>query len=261
MKRALFLFALTVAGCAADADKPMPDEDFSSLDGADGKSDYFSSRLRILGALEDGDARDAYYTSWPRFRGYTLDGAGSMDLGVSSETGDAIAWVLDSHFNVLARNDDADDTTYDAHITVDIPAAEAWRTHYLVFRDYDLRRGWFTVERAAAGPSLACTGGGLIATIGDECMDDGGVNGVGDGLEIYCSRGLTRFCLSGEACPWRDGRPAVDDGTTCSHAGLEDSAESEEYGQDFMAHATCSPWQDHEWYYCDAEGQIRFSGP
>jgi hypothetical protein len=113
---------------------------------------------------------------------------------------DALAWLVDSHYKVLRKNDDADDSTYDAHLTATL---EAGKTYYVIFRDYNLARGWFNVSRTSASPALRCTGSGLVATVPDDCMDDGGVNGVGDTLEVYCVHKVARFCLSGEDCPWR----------------------------------------------------------
>ncbi|HTJ42765.1 MAG TPA: hypothetical protein VL463_11765 [Kofleriaceae bacterium] len=251
MKR--IVLAMLLAGCA---EKAIPDEDFSDLGSLDVKSDSFSKRMRFLGTLDPGQTRRVYYTSTPKFRGYTITGAGPVDLWVRSTKNDAVAWLLDSKFKIVAKNDDADDTTYDAHITATLAAN---KTYYLAMRDYDSASGWFSVSRGG-DDDLACDGDGSIATIPDECMDDGGRNGVGDALEIYCVNGITRFCLSGESCKWRSGAPAHDDGTTCSRAGLGTATpESDQYGLDFMAHATCSEYQQHEWYYCDADAQMHFA--
>jgi hypothetical protein len=242
MRTFLLLFLI---GCAPQ--KSDPTDDFSSL--GDLKSDSFSSKMRILGPLDDGETRKVFYTSSPLYRGYTLEGGGPVDLWVRSETGDAVAWLLDDKFRIVHKNDDADSTTYDAHLKGTLPGD---RTFYLAMRDYDSQKGWFTVERTAQQP-LACAGSGLVATIADECMDDGGANAIGDSLEVYCFKGTARFCLSGEACPWRGHNPKRDDGTTCSHAGLSGD------GVDFMTHAWCSQWQGHDWYACSSAGQISFT--
>jgi hypothetical protein len=257
MNRITLVLALALAACSAP--KQTPNEDFSDLDALDQKSDAFSSRMRLLGALTDGQTRDVYYTSSPRYRAYTLDGAGALDLWVRSDTGDAVAYLLDSHFRVVKKNDDANTDTLDAHITATLPDAQ---TYYLVVRDYDGHRGWFSVERVhhvADSAALKCTGTGRIATIPDECMDDGGAGAAGDSLEVYCVNHLARFCLSGEACPWRDGAPATDDGATCSRSGLDDpSAERDQYGDGFLTHAWCSQWHHHGWYYCDQNLDVSF---
>jgi hypothetical protein len=245
---------LFLAGCSAQ--KPMPEVDFSDLAGQDEKSDAFSSKLRLLGTLDEGTTRRVYYTPSPTFRGYKLEGD-SIDVWVRSESGDgdALAWLLDESFRVVKKNDDADDTTYDSHIK---SALKAGVGHYLVLRDYNYAKGWFSVERAAAAsPLLACTGSGLVATIPDACMDDGGSTGVGDSLEVYCFHDKARFCLSGEACPWRAHLPASDDGRTCSHAGIG-GPQGDASDPDFMAHTWCQEWKDQTGLRCSPAGQIRF---
>ncbi len=97
--------------------------------------------------------------------------------------------------------------------------------------------------------SLACTGTGLIQTISDGCVaSDGGGSGRDDTLQIYCSNGITRFCLSGEACPWRTGA-VTSDAVTCSRSGL---------ASDFMARVTCQQWYARSNYSCDPSGRIFF---
>ncbi len=240
---------VVVLGCGGQ--KQFPDEDFAELAALDAKSDAFSAKLRVLGALAPGQSRDVYYTPTPRFRGWTLAGAGPVDLWVRSQTGDSLAWLLDGKFKVLQRNDDADDSTYDSHLGGTL---EGGATYYLVMRDYDYAHGWFTVSRAPDAADLSCSGTGRIGTVPDECMDDGGANAVGDSLEVYCFHHVARFCLSGEACPWRSKLPSSDDGETCSRAGIGDDPQ----GPDFMVHAWCQEWRSHAWTYCGADGQVYF---
>ncbi len=102
----------------------------------------------------------------------------------------------------------------------------------------------------ASTSRLNCTGSGKIFEIPDPCMNDGGIDYVGDSLEIYCVCNIARFCLSGEACPWRDSTSdTVDDGRTCSTAGLTSS---------YMANAWCHLWRDHADYNCCYNGYIGF---
>jgi hypothetical protein len=96
--------------------------------------------------------------------------------------------------------------------------------------------------------SLACTGSGLIHTISDGCMDDGGGSSGGDSLQVYCVNGIARFCLSGEACAWRSS-PSFDDGTTCERSGL---------GSDYMASAGCELWNGYTRYACTASEGVYF---
>lgn len=97
--------------------------------------------------------------------------------------------------------------------------------------------------------ALGCTGSGLVYTIPDGCMDDGGASSGGDALQVFCVDGISRFCLSGEACPWRSGQ-VTSQTQSCSHSGLS--------GSNYMASAGCSRWNGHANYYCDSAGRIYF---
>jgi hypothetical protein len=106
------------------------------------------------------------------------------------------------------------------------------------------------------GVSLACMGNGLVLLLGDRDIDDGGSTRNGDGLEFYCFNGTFRFCLTNEACPWRAGPPAVDNGQSCSSAGLA----SPSY---FMAYYTTGYFvvggvRYDEWY-CPTNGRLRLA--
>lgn len=102
----------------------------------------------------------------------------------------------------------------------------------------------------ASTSSLACTRTGKIFEVPDACLDDGGINGVGDSLEIYCVCNRARFCLSGEACPWRNMEANItDDGRTYSRAGLTSP---------YMANAWCNLWQNYTNYNCCYDGFIGF---
>lgn len=98
-----------------------------------------------------------------------------------------------------------------------------------------------------------CTGTGRIfASIGDDCIDDGGGSAPGDTLEVYCVNDIARFCLSKEACPWRSGG-STSDAVTCSRSGLSST---------YMASArnSCGVWQGHNRYCCSAAGRASFGG-
>lgn len=97
---------------------------------------------------------------------------------------------------------------------------------------------------------MTCTGTGKIFVIPNECIDDGGINAIDDSLEIYCVCNRARFCLSGETCPWRNvTKSIVDDGRTCSRAGLTSS---------FMANAWCKLWNNRKKYNCCYDGFLGF---
>jgi hypothetical protein len=108
------------------------------------------------------------------------------------------------------------------------------------------------VNDSGADPTTSCGGDGLVTTIEDPCIDDGGGTAINDSLEIYCQDHVARFCLSNEACPWRGGGRSAPD-VTCSTAGLS---------SDYLANAigACGIYQGHDTYCCSAQGTISFSG-
>ncbi len=150
--------ALVFAACT-QAKTPV-DDDFSALSGQDDKSDVFSHRMKVVGSLSYGTASPwTRYTRTPRYRAVTFTGTGEdrVDAWVrSSDGGDAVAWLLDKNFRVLAANDDADETTYDAHLSLTLPPGPSAK-HYIVWRDYDLRPADFIVQLEGAGAGPSCT--------------------------------------------------------------------------------------------------------
>jgi hypothetical protein len=150
----LCLVAAMAVGCGAKA--PV-DDSFADLAGVDMKADYFSYRLRLLGSLVSDQPVTASYSSRPRFRGYSFGAqAGTaVDIWVrSTDGGDAVAWLLDAQFKVIAKNDDADNTTYDSHLQAVLPTNGNSKSYYVVFRDYDLHRHHFTVTASLRGKML-----------------------------------------------------------------------------------------------------------
>jgi hypothetical protein len=153
------LIALSLVGACTQSTKTPVDDDFSSLSNQDEKSDSFSNRMKIVGSLEYGQASaNVRYTKSPRYRAFKFGGnAGdAVEIWVRSKHGDAVAWLLDNNFDVIASNDDADDATLDAHVTATLPAS-ASITHYIVFRDYALESHDFSVELAGVAGWASCT--------------------------------------------------------------------------------------------------------
>ena len=102
-------------------------------------------------------------------------------------------------------------------------------------------------------PGPPCQGTGLIfGSVGDDCIDDGGGSTTGDTLQIYCVNNTARFCLSGEACPWRDGQ-TTPDSVSCSTAGLATTYFA-------SARDACGNWEGHPRICCSASGQVSFTG-
>jgi len=102
---------------------------------------------------------------------------------------------------------------------------------------------------ACSGGAYCCTGTGQIATIGNTCLNDFGSTSSSDSMEIYCCNGIARFCLSGEACPWRAGCGATTTTATCSRSGLS---------SDLMATATCQLWHGQTTYSCSVAEHMYF---
>ena len=94
----------------------------------------------------------------------------------------------------------------------------------------------------------ACTGSGRIATLEDDCIDDGGDGESGDTLEIFCVAGIARFCLSHETCPWRSELTTPDE-LTCDSGGLSSV---------YMANTIrgCAGWEGHHLFCCSEDGRV-----
>lgn len=146
MLEKLVLPLLLLGACGSE--KSEPTDRFDELTALDTKSDAFSKKMKVVGTIATGQTSAAVsYTKTPRYRAFqlTTKGVATLDFTVrSTDGGDAVAWLLGSDWKVLAKNDDADDTTLDSHVTYDLPAGGA--TYYIVFRDYSLARHHFVVE-------------------------------------------------------------------------------------------------------------------
>jgi len=171
MKRTwLALFLL--AGCSAGkADLSNEAIDLES----DLKSDLWK-RTQFLGNFALGRGTKAIpYHSPPKYRSFSFnaDGGTTVDVRVTSGTGDAVAWLFDYRGKLIRYNDDADDTTYDSHIHAKLPASNGF--YYVYFREYsesDSTFG-FSLTRApetglagraqSAWESTASTEGGVDA--------------------------------------------------------------------------------------------------
>jgi hypothetical protein len=149
----LLLAALLAAACSGE--KTSVSDDFSDLDGVDEKADAFSSRMLLVGSLDYGTAsRPVAYSRTPVYRAFKFSGkeGDAIDVTVtSSDGGDAVTWVVDNRFHILAVNDDASADTLDSHVTLTLPHATS-NTHYIIFREYSYRRAHFTVTLGRQQP-------------------------------------------------------------------------------------------------------------
>ncbi len=170
----MILSSMIAVGCANE--KPEATDDFSSLDGVDQKADAFSTHMKIVGSLDYAQTSDAVaYTKSPRYRAFKFAGneGDQIDVWVRSPDGDALAWVLDNHWHILGKNDDADGGTLDAHVQITLGKSDSV-THYIVFRDYDWQTSTFTVELNGANPYVSCqTDADCVAIDEPACCPDG----------------------------------------------------------------------------------------
>jgi hypothetical protein len=150
---------VTVAACAGK-EEPT-DNDFGALAGLEGKSDQLSGTALLLGSLSYGETSAVVsYRNPPRYRAFKFGGQKGDQVTVdvrSVNGGDAVAWVITDAGTVIGYNDDADDSTYDAHIEVTLPGNvnPDIVTYYVVFREYNVsRRGKFQVQLQGQAPSF-----------------------------------------------------------------------------------------------------------
>lgn len=104
------------------------------------------------------------------------------------------------------------------------------------------------------GVEITCTAN--LPTLPDSDIDDGGRTGSRDGLEGFCVRGILRFCLTGEACPWRGGATTTDDLQTCSPAGLDGPSYFMAYYRTGWFYSGAGRYD--EWY-CPPTGRLRLA--
>lgn len=172
-----------MAGCGADA---TGKED---LDVASTESDLKLSGTKYLGLIVSGQTRTAQYSAPPAYRSFGFDAKGGDEIlvDVKSHNGDAVAWITDEKYNVLAYNDDATKSTLDAKVKYKVPAGQPARDYRIVFRDYDNLGAEFDVTlNVRSAVVVTCSYDGKQYRPGDQfessdgcntcsCSDDGGV--------------------------------------------------------------------------------------
>lgn len=156
MNRSLLSLALLLplaATSCSGPDKEPVENDFSDLASLDQKSDAFSYRMKILGSLDYGQTSAVVkYSPPPRYNAYKFGGkkGDTVDIWTrSTNGGDAVTWLLDNSYRVIASNDDADEGgTLDSHVKATLPGNSdpAIVTYYVVYRDYSLNSRKFSVE-------------------------------------------------------------------------------------------------------------------
>ncbi len=159
MRKLALVTLLAVSACSGQ--KPDVSDDFTDLASLDDKSDAFSKKMKIVGSLDYGQTSDPVkYTSSPTYRAFKFGGAkgDAVEIDVKSHNGDAVTWLLDNSFKVVAKNDDFGGST-DSHIAAKLPGNTnpSIITYYIVFRDYDYSNATFTVSlKGPAKDFFAC---------------------------------------------------------------------------------------------------------
>lgn len=161
MKIVVVALAL-MAGCGTSS-KSDPSDDFTGL--GDEKSDSFSKKMKIIGSVDSSSDVAIDYSSSPIYRAIKLKAESGDWLKISvgngsskadpNTNGDAVTWLLDSSYKVVAKNDDVADQVTDSQIVVRLKKSG---TFYVVVRDYNYAAGSFTASIAYARAS-----GDLIA--------------------------------------------------------------------------------------------------
>ncbi|MDB5216673.1 MAG: hypothetical protein JWO86_4600 [Myxococcaceae bacterium] len=152
-----FALCLVVAGLAAVTGCASPDAATKeSIDSSE--SDLKLSSPQYLGQIADGETKTSNYRNPPRYRAYGFSASGGDEItaSVKSLNGDAMGWITNSSYTVLAANDDASGSTLDSKVVYTVPAGTAKRAYRIVFRDYDLLDATFTVKVAVKTSASAC---------------------------------------------------------------------------------------------------------
>jgi hypothetical protein len=144
MKPLAYSLFLTLAACGG-AKPPTND----SFDKASGKGDAFSSQFGSapLPELWVGDTKTVDYSNPPLYRAFvikTVAPVTTLDVEIAAPNHDAdpIAWLLDSSFKILDKNDDARSGTQDSHIFKNVDPGQ----YYVVFREISNQPATFTVH-------------------------------------------------------------------------------------------------------------------
>jgi hypothetical protein len=153
-----------IAGCSTESNG-KGDDDVAATE-----SDLKLTGTRYLGKIKSGETRSGYYNAPPTYRSYGFDAKGGDEItvDVKSVYGDAMGWITDTKYTVLASNDDASRSTLDSKVTYKVPAGAAARSYRIVFRDYDMLEATFDVTLTIKSAPATCSYDGQTYQPGDE---------------------------------------------------------------------------------------------
>ncbi len=145
---------VALAGCS----QPTDEDNATKLSTAE--SELKLSGARYMGRINAGETKTVLYDPPPSFRalGFDAKPGDEITVTVTSLHGDAMGWITDSNYQVLASNDDASPYTLDSRVTYTVPKSTTRRAYRIVFRDYDMLDASFNISlaiKSAAGN--ACT--------------------------------------------------------------------------------------------------------
>jgi hypothetical protein len=135
-----------------------------------------SSAVKVVSAMQYGDtSTTVQYTDSPKYRAVSFQAlAGDrIDAWVRSDDGDAVAWLLDSQFHVLARNDNASYGESNSHIAHKVTTSGMY---YVSFREHDGAASTFKVflNVPGVGNFYSCkSDADCVAVRRDECCGTG----------------------------------------------------------------------------------------
>ncbi len=169
--------------------------------------------LTILGTISSGQTKTGCSYVPPNRAAWVFDAnAGDViTITVSSQLGDAVAYLTDSNNAVLAYNDDADASTHDARIVYQATATGSYR---IAFEDYNHHPASFDVSLDITGGTV-CSYAGNTYSAGDTFPSTDGCNTCtcGDDGSVSCGQNAC-------ACdPGSDGLNYIGDPDWCKSNG------------------------------------------
>jgi hypothetical protein len=159
-------------GCATEDELASDREDeelLAQLEGSDGKSDAISWLVQSAGDVRLGYEVNVAYTDSPRYRSVKFHANAGDELEIFVRGGgDATAWLFNSKFLPIGRNDDMNEDMKDANI--EVASLGKAGDYYVVFRDKKLDSSTLKVAVAkvnlpANAPSVEAVGAAYEAAL------------------------------------------------------------------------------------------------
>lgn len=153
---AAFSALVGASGCSATTEDDGKSGDALST----AESDLKVSGAKYIGRIGAGETKTVSYDGPPAYRafGFEAKGGDQITLTVASEDGDAMGWLTDSNYTVLASNDDMSSQSLDSRVTFTVPKGVTRRSFRAVFREYDQAKATFRVSlEITPGEPVTCS--------------------------------------------------------------------------------------------------------